>query len=183
MKNKSFGSDDVISVYKFMEMCGLHCKTKSNIHISHKIMRKKLEKRSKLFPDSVISPKAISFTSISIENVKLGNIVLVRDDCRNIVAYEKPIFRSYEVLPDSLEKENKRSELIEKQNSLVETLLNGEKITPGYLKYLKKKLKKEIELKEQLEKEELGENLRLTIMDEQLRVSSKIKRLAYGRRY
>ena len=57
MKEKKFGH--AISVYQFMSLCGLLCKKKENIKISHEIMMRKLSLRNEKFPEQVKYPKKV----------------------------------------------------------------------------------------------------------------------------
>lgn len=138
MKNKYFGSDDIITVYKFMERCGLHCETKGNIAVSHEIMMKKINSRHQKFPDSITVPKAISFKEVEKDEVKRGKIILVQDDLKNIVPYIMPILS----LPSYTENE---LEIIRLQN-IKEQLLKEQEVNqeqkPGYIKYLQRQERK-----------------------------------------
>lgn len=90
-KKKYFGSDNIISIYKLMEICGLNCPCRGNIAISHKIALRKLSLRHEQFPDMVAVPRLVPFKAITDEAVMTGRIILVQDDCKNICGYIKPV--------------------------------------------------------------------------------------------
>lgn len=89
-KKKYFGSDNIISIYKLMEICGLSCPCRGNIAISHKIALRKLNLRHEEHPDKVTVPKLVPFSAITDEAVMTGRIILVKDDCKNICGYLRP---------------------------------------------------------------------------------------------
>lgn len=142
MKKKLYGNDDVISVYKFMEMCGLHCEIKGNIHISHEIMMRKLALRNRKFPNEVLMPSTVSFKTITKERVKRGGVVLVKDDMDKIIGYKYPRFMNTDIHEyTALEREEIRNNLINEE-------LNKNDNTDlprGYQKYLYRKNLKELE--------------------------------------
>ena len=84
---------DTISVYKFMDMCGLKCVYKDNVKVSHKIMERKLVLRHSLFPDEIIVPKKVDYSLIQKEDILRGKYVPVMDDCKKILIYENPTYR------------------------------------------------------------------------------------------
>lgn len=146
---------DTINVYKFMEMCGLKCKIKKNVKVSHTIMMKKLNLRNKLFPEQVVVPKKINRYDINNEDVKRGNIVLVKDDYDKRTAYQNPISLDVNVesyVNNMTERERKRVRkalLKEYKRELEEST---ETLKEGYIKYLVRKQNKE-------EKEEVVEEI------------------------
>lgn len=151
MNKKEFGSNDVISVYKFMEMCGLRCEMKKNISISHEIMIRKLRLRNKQFPNVVLVPTRAAFRNITTERVKIGNIILVKDDYKNIIAYNHPRKFERDINLNDSERESVREKLInEYLQEENEDSVDGEKITRGYANYLYKKDSKTIEEEQQL---------------------------------
>ena len=144
MKKKFYGSDDVISVYKFMEMCGLHCRTKGNLYVSHEIMMRKLRDRNKKFEDQIIVPEVVPFHLIIKDDVKSGKIILVRDDNKIIEAYRIPIL-DYSVQMTEEERRTIRENLIQEQlEKITENI-----IKPGYQKYLYRKSKKNTEINQE----------------------------------
>jgi len=84
---------DTISIYRFMEMCGLKCNYRSNIKISHAIMQKKLELRYELFPDEIILPKKVDYSLIQKDDILRGKYLPVIDDCKRILIYENPTYK------------------------------------------------------------------------------------------
>jgi hypothetical protein len=126
--------EDNISVYRFMENCGMHCKYKKNVRISHKIMLKKLEFRYKLFPEVIILPKSVSFNSYEKEDVLNGNVVEVVDDYGQVIAYKNPLlFKEQELLIKLIKSADKKTlaeirKSILKEQGFVENN-NGEIIT------------------------------------------------------
>lgn len=151
MKKKYYGNDDVITVYKFMERCGLHCEVKGNICVSHEIMMRKLRARNEKFPDKVIVPESIAFGQIEKEDVKTGKTILVKDDTKQIRAYHLPTRLIEPMTPE--QREYIRKEKIEEK--LSEPVFDAT-IKPGYMKYLYRKAMKEslAETKEVLNKED-----------------------------
>ncbi len=138
-KKKFYGSDDIISVYKFMEKCGLHCEPQGNIAISHEIMLRKLSARQEKFPDKIIVPSAISFRNITKEDVKTGNTILVKDDYKNVVPYRMPHLTLTNLPSDK--QEEIRQKLIEER---LEEISNPDKeMKKGFIKYLYRKALKE----------------------------------------
>lgn len=165
MSSIKIGKENTINVYEFMRICGLECKNKDNVLISHKIMLRKLELRHNLFPREVIVPKKIPFKFVKKEDILRGRVLIVRDDYNDSLAFINPINLSM-VVSDNLsdeEKEIKRQELIDEE-------MNKEKVTftPGYIKYLIKQAERENMKKI----EELRENQELSINDEE--VSKKV---------
>ena len=145
---------NTISVYQFMEMCGLECSKKDNIKVSHNIMMKKLALRHKSFPNVVV-PKKAAFSSINTEDVLKGNIIIVRDDYKNCFPYYKPNmfydFMFYNNM-SKLELEEIRKQILEEYEK--EEKEEQTEYKPGYVKYLyKRDIKLIAEEKSYLEEE------------------------------
>ena len=131
MKKHYTNSKNIISVYRFMEICGLECKHKKNVRISHEIMRKKLELRYQSFPEAIILPQRISFDDYINEEVLSGKVVEVVDDYNKVIAYKNPILLREESLLQYLinnasKKDLKkiREKILEEQNYRV--TVNGD---------------------------------------------------------
>lgn len=147
MKKKFYGNDDIITVYKFMEMCGLKCNPRGNICVSHEIMMRKLKARKEKFAEKIVVPKVVPFKLIDKEEVKCGKTILVKDDARVIKAYHIPKF-DYSIPMTEEERALIREKLIREQlENVAENTLK-----PGYQKYLCRKFKKE-ESEETIENE------------------------------
>lgn len=84
---------NTISIYRFMEMCGLKCTYKHNIKVSHSIMQRKLELRYELFPDEIILPKKVDYSLIKKDDILRGRYLPVMDDCKKILIYENPEYK------------------------------------------------------------------------------------------
>lgn len=82
---------NIIDIYTFMKMCGLECKRKKNVRVSHSIMEKKLSLRHELFPEKIILPERISFDNYLNEDVLKGSILEVVDDYNKVIAYRNPL--------------------------------------------------------------------------------------------
>ena len=146
MKKKFYGSNDIVTVYKFMEMCGLQCEPKGNICVTHEIMMRKLRARNEKFKDKIIVPEIVPFHSIIKEEVTCGKTILVRDDSKIIVAYHIPEL-DYSIPMTEQERMEIREKLIQEQlEKVAESIMK-----PGYQKYLYRKAKKQ-------EPEEIVEN-------------------------
>lgn len=126
MKKNFISARDSISVYDFMEMCGLKCKKTKN-RISHGIMVKKLNLRSELFPEVVKSPRRISFDDIRTEDIVNGKIIIVKDDFSKFLYYENPNPLLEQCLLNELKASAKKNKLKEIRNKLIEE--KGFKIT------------------------------------------------------
>ena len=143
-KKKFFGSDNIISIYKLMEICGLSCPCRGNIAISHKVALRKLSLRHQQFPDMVTVPRLVPFKAITDEAVMTGRIILVRDDCKNICGYLKPVeylnSKAVSKIFDDLFHED---DYYEVKGELDEFGLpkeeKGEFIKPGEAKYFRKR--------------------------------------------
>lgn len=164
-KKKCFGQGSIISIYRFMEYCGLECSKKENVLVSHKIMMRKLELRKQQFPDKIQIPKHISFKTIKKEEVYNGIFFLVKDDYDQILPYflVRRIHQNEKVSQEELIK--RREEIL----SIVQT--DSEEMSEGYKKYLIRKNYKELEeqklaiikiLKEQRENPELEVTEKIT---------------------
>lgn len=166
MKKKFYGSNDVITVYKFMEMCGLKCNPKGNICVSHEIMMRKLNARNKKMNEKVIVPEIVPFHSIIKEEVKSGKTILVKDDNQIIEAYHIPEIEH--VIEMSEEERMKiREKLIQEQlERIVENVMK-----PGYQKYLYRKSKKE-----EFEKTQTIEEQEYEVTEKKVRIMKLEKR-------
>ena len=135
MKKHYFSENDAISVYQFMDMCGLSVKRKNNILLSHKAMIRKLELRRGMVS---IPKKTHLDTMFSEENIKTGKIILVRDDYNQVLVYDRPKPNLTTKVPQTKEeKEERRRELLEEY--ILDLENQEEKIKPGYQKYLSRK--------------------------------------------
>lgn len=152
-KKKYYGSNDIISVYKFMEKCGLHCEPQGNIAVSHEIMLRKLRARQNKFPDMIVVPNAISFNQITKEDVKTGNTILVKDDLKNVVPYRMPHLTLTNLPSDK--QEEIRQKLIEER--LEELSHTDNEMKPGFMKYLYRKSLREKKNELEKIKEEIKE--------------------------
>lgn len=150
-KKHDFSKKDMISVYRFMGMCGLECKKRSSVPISHEAMIRKICCRYRKFPDKVCLPVKVPFSLITNEMVKSGKVLLVEDDYGKLIPYERPMLLVERVLNYSAdEREEIREKLIEE-----EKLKNKNEISDGYLKYLLKKDQRELEAEQKMIQEEL----------------------------
>lgn len=156
---------DTINVYKFMEMCGLKCSIKKNIRVSHTIMLKKLKLRHSLFPSEVKIPTKVNYNDINNEDVKKGNIILVKDDYESRKAYINPIrfteeiSKNIEIMTEKERKRIRKNILKEYKKELEE---NEHTLKEGYIKYLVKKQNKMKDVEafnEELEEEYTIENI------------------------
>ena len=86
-KKQDFGQGTIISIYRFMEYCGLECPKKENILISHYIMMRKLYLRNQKFPDVVLVPVPALCQELKKEDVYTGTFYLVEDDYGKILLY------------------------------------------------------------------------------------------------
>ena len=86
-KKQDFGQGTIISIYRFMEYCGLECPKKENILISHHIMMRKLYLRNQKFPDVVLVPVPALCQKLKKEDVYTGTFYLVEDDYGKILPY------------------------------------------------------------------------------------------------
>lgn len=135
MKEKKFGH--AISVYQFMSLCGLLCKKKENIKISHEIMMKKLSLRNEKFPEQVKYPKRVKKEFINEQDLLLGDMYLVFDDYGKTQCYH--INRSITLLNNGTEEER----ALKREQALSEYAPN-QSMKPGYMKYLYRKAKKDL---------------------------------------
>lgn len=164
-KKQNFGQGSIISIYRFMEYCGLECPKKENVLVSHKIMMRKLELRKQQFPDKIQVPRHISFNAIKREKVYSGVFFLVKDDYDQILPY----FLAGRV--HQIEKVS-QEELARRREAILSTVqTNSEEMSEGYKKYLFRKNYKELEeqklaimkmLKEQRENPELEVTEKIT---------------------
>lgn len=165
MKKKYYGQKDTISVYQFMEMCGLKCEYKENVRVSQKIMMGKLIARKEKFKETIIVPRRACLDIISTEAINIGHVIMVRDDYGVVYPYIAPKKMNYEVLSNENmeEKRNKiLSELQDQNNDL-----KDEKMTTGYIKYLvrienRRRKEKLEELKKMLFESKIEEEITVT---------------------
>lgn len=111
MKRHYTNNKSNISVYRFMELCGLQCNFKKKVRISHEIMLKKLGARYELFPNMIIFPQKISFNSYSNEDVLNGKVVEVEDDYKRVIAYKNPTYLKASKLLQTLNATADKNEL------------------------------------------------------------------------
>ena len=141
MKKKKhyYGQGQILSVYRFMEYCGLDCPKKENILISHEIMMRKLALRHEKFPDKVSLPVRMSLKKIDKNDVYEGRTFLVKDDYKNILPYYVP--KKLDLIEEAPEEEFARR----RKESLLEESLEVKKEMPnGYIRYLIRKNKREL---------------------------------------
>lgn len=151
MGKKDYGY--VLSVYRFMQYCGLECPKRPNILVSHAIMLGKLRVRHEKMPDKVIMPTRTTRESVKKEDIKTSRVVLVEDDYGNKLPYYVPnqILSLEEVSQEELAKR--------REKTLAEALLEGEKPSLGEQRYLERKKRKlELEKRKNALREE-KENL------------------------
>ena len=166
MKEKKFGH--AISVYQFMSLCGLLCKKKENIKISHEIMMRKLSLRNEKFPEQIKYPKRVKREFINEQDLLLGDMYLVFDDYGKTQCYH--INRSITLLNNGTEEER----ALKREHALSEYSPN-QSMKPGYMKYLYRKAKKGLlEIEARREMSTLEEATR---EEESLMVTDKLGRL------
>ena len=90
MSNMKISKKYIVDVYSFMEMCGLKCNRKKNIRISNRIMLRKLSLRHDLFPNEVVMPINAPFSIITNEDILKGNVIIVEDEYKNVLAFFNP---------------------------------------------------------------------------------------------
>lgn len=164
MKKYEISLSDAISVYQFMDMCGLQVEKRKNILVSHKIMMRKLKCRGGM----VTIPIRVPFDILkNPENVKSGSYILVKDDYNKVFSYKRPTGLRESLTSSEEKRRTRREELIEEYIEEREDVLK-----PGYIKYLLKKEKKEDEEKVRLLKEELA----LSKEEEKETVTQKVMR-------
>lgn len=133
---KKYSSDYIIDVYQYMEFCGLECKRKKGVKLSHKAVQKKILLRKKSFPLKIATPIHESFAEITDEDVLRGKILLVKDDYDQVQLYRRPYIRS-----ETLELTKEEREIVRER--LIKEELEKEKdnsLKPGEIKYQKRKL-------------------------------------------
>lgn len=135
-KKKSFGQGSIVSIYRFMEYCGLTCEKKKNIMISHKIMLRKLALRHERFPDKILMPKSIPFNTILKDQVYVGNVFLVKDDYNQVLPY---------YLSRGLNFGNAFAQELFEEKEEEESLNDCENLSLGYQKYLYRKSRRQLE--------------------------------------
>lgn len=138
-KKKEFGQKETISIYRFMEMCGLKCPWKENVLISHEIMLRKLSLRFSKFPTEIAMPIRISFKSIKSEMVRRGIVFLVKDDYDQILPYKVNLKQEFVQEVDPLVLESRRNEILSQYE------VSNVQMPIGYQKYLWRKLKEQLE--------------------------------------
>mgnify|MGYP004630779977 FL=1 len=166
MKEKKF--DHAVSVYQFMSLCGLLCKKKEKIKISHEIMMRKLSLRNEKFPEQIKYPKRVKREFINEQDLLLGDMYLVFDDYGKTQCYH--INRSITLLNNGTEEER----ALKREQALSEYAPN-QSMKPGYMKYLYRKAKKDLlEIEARREMDTLEETQR---EEESLIVTDKPGRL------
>ena len=138
-KKKSFGQGTIISIYRFMEYCGLNCPKKENVLVSHKIMMRKLELRKGQFPEKIQVPKHIPFSKIKKEEVFNGTLFLVKDDYNQVLPYF--LVRKFHYTEHISDEELAKK----REDTLKNIQINSEEMSEGYKKYLYRKNFKELE--------------------------------------
>lgn len=178
-KKNNYAGSHVITVHQFMEMCGIQRERRMNERISHAAMCKKLESRAKKFPDAVWVPVRVPFRMVRKEDVAVGETLLVEDDYEVLMPYKKPIMmRVYESEYTEAEREKIRQMFIDSELAKEEEELTG--FTPGYMKYLFKKEKRDQEAEQQfledlLEQDRIDQEAGFT----EDQVKSRVKRKSY----
>ncbi len=120
MKKHYTNSKNIISIYRYMEICGLECKFKKNVRVSHSIMEKKLNLRHGIFPEEVLLPVRVSFDDYINEDVLSGKIIEVIDDYNKVLAYRNPLLMRKEELLNSLIKNADKKTLKRIREDIIE---------------------------------------------------------------
>lgn len=159
MSNMKISKKYIVDVYSFMEMCGLKCNRKKNIRISNRIMLRKLSLRHDLFPTEVVMPINAPFSIITNEDILKGNVIIVEDEYKNVLAFFNPTRHSLKKEREKTEEEKQmiRDKIIEEY--LKEQENKNKEFSDGYINYLVKKAKKEQEEREEYYKEEEKQKL------------------------
>lgn len=110
-KKKFVGKDKTIGIYRFMEMCGLQCNYNENVHVSHKIMKRKIDKRHDLFPDQISVPMDANIKRLQNEDINTGSLVAVTDQCKNTKVYKNPLNTDLKTLEQELREKSSEEEL------------------------------------------------------------------------
>lgn len=116
--NVKISKKDAISVYQFMEMCGLIC-TK-NTKISHKIMMKKIIARAFLFPEKIIIPKCANLSLVTKEDILTGKIIIVEDDMGKIMIYHNPRPLIFDKILKELKEDAQNKDLEKIRKSIID---------------------------------------------------------------
>lgn len=135
MKKFYYSDNDTISVYQFMSMCGLDVIYQKDKPLSHQGMMEKLVgKQGKV----TIPTKPNLAHCYSLDNIKRGRIVLVKDDYNKVLVYNRPIGN---VIVNTQKTEEEMEKIREKllEEYLKERETKHQETTPGYQKYLKRK--------------------------------------------
>ena len=130
----------VVSVYRFMQICGLECDKKENVLLSHKIMMRKLSLRHSKMSDKCLLPRRACRENVKNDLIKTGAIVLVEDDYGEKLPYYTP--RKDFTLPKVSKEElsRRRQEILSQLEEKEPCLSLGEK---RYLERKKRKLLEE----------------------------------------
>lgn len=112
---KKYSKKYIIDVYQYMEFCGLICKRKEGVKLSHLAVEKKILLRKKKFPYSISEPIHESFKNIHEDDVLRGKILLVCDDYDKVQPYRRPYIRVDIATNSEYEKELIRNKLIEEE--------------------------------------------------------------------
>ncbi len=93
MKKKYYtNNNETISIYRYMELCGLVCSKRKRTRLSHEAMLRKVLKRYEIFPENIFIPHPLSFDQIQTEDILLGKIVYVVDDYKKVIPYSNPLY-------------------------------------------------------------------------------------------
>jgi len=133
---KKYSSDYIIDVYQYMGFCGLECKRKKGVKLSHKAVEKKLILRKESFPFKISTPIHESFKSFNDEDVLRGRVLLVKDDYDQVHPYRRPYIRVETPKLTKEEQEIIRERLIKEELEKD----NDSSLKPGELKYQKRKV-------------------------------------------
>ena len=133
---KKYSENYIIDVYQYMEFCGLECKRKKGVKLSHKAIEKKLILRKKSFPFKIATPIHESFHDFNDEDVLRGKVLLVRDDYDQVHPYRRPYIRVETPEFTKEEQEVIRERLIKEELEKEE----DNSLKPGEVKYQKRKV-------------------------------------------
>lgn len=133
---KKYSENYIIDVYQYMEFCGLYCKRKNGVKLSHKAAQKKILLRKQEYPLKIATPIHESFGEIKDEDVLKGRILLVRDDYDQVHPYRRPYIRVETPKFTKEEQETIRERLIKEELAKEE----DSSLKPGEIKYQKRKV-------------------------------------------
>ena len=119
MNSRHFtNGNEVISIYRYMELCGLFCEKRKHVRLSHKIMLGKVRKRQYLFTDKIVLPRPATL-EYEKEEILTGKIILVKDDIGKILPYYNPLYFREKLLMDYLTSHADKRELKNIRNSIL----------------------------------------------------------------